>query len=237
LDVNLLALDTSTLRAALAVVRAGGGVRVAATDPSARHGRALIPAVAALLAESALAPADLGGIVVGLGPGSYTGLRIGLTAAKTLAFALGTPLAGFDSLDLVARNAPPGARFVSVIADAQRGDVYAAEFDLTDKESPPSRLSPTRIVSLDRWAAELPAGAVVLGPGLAEGQMRNAVPSRAVVPDDPEVHAPDPRRLAALAVELWRSGQRVNPWFLEPVYLRRSAAEEQWARKNAEGPA
>jgi tRNA threonylcarbamoyladenosine biosynthesis protein TsaB len=229
-DANLLALDTSTPRAALAVVTASGALRTAAPDPSARHGRALVPAVAALLAEAGLTVAGLDGLVVGLGPGSYTGLRIGLTAAKTLAYALNKPLAGLDSLEVVARNAPDDTRRVAVIADAQRGDLYAADFARASAGSPLERLGPTRVIPLDRWAADLPAETLVLGPAAALERIVAALPPHARLPDDPAHHWPDPRQLAELAVDVWRSGRREEIWFLEPVYLRRSAAEEQWEK-------
>ena len=238
-DVNLLALDTSTTRAALAVVPADGqgrAVEVASPDPAARHGRSLVPAVRDLLARAGLAPADLGGLVVGLGPGSYTGLRIGLTAAKTLAYALGKPLAGFDGLDVIARNAPSDALCVHVIGDAQRGDLYLAEFRRERPLDPLLRLEPTRVVALDRWAAELPPGAFVLGPALTVPRLAAILPSHARAPDDPEAHWPNPRHLVVVAREVWRSGRRDDPWFLEPVYLRRSAAEEQWDRHKPPSP-
>ncbi len=234
-DVNLLVLDTSTNRAALAVVRADGPALGASPDPSARHGRALVPALHALLAGAGLAVADLDGLAVGLGPGSYTGLRIGLTAAKTLAYALGKPLVGFDSLEAVAGNAAPDALQVAVIADAQRRDVYAADFAREAPGAALTRTAPTRIVPFDRWSAGLTAGAFVLGPALSVGRISEAVPAHARRPDDPGADWPDPRRLADLARETWLSGRRDDPWFLEPVYLRRSAAEEQWDRK-AGGP-
>jgi tRNA threonylcarbamoyladenosine biosynthesis protein TsaB len=229
-DADLLALDTSTTRAALALATAAGGVFAAAPDPSARHGRALVPAVRDLLAGAGLTVAGLGGFVVGLGPGSYTGLRIGLTAAKTLAYASGKPLAGFDSLELIARNATPGPLRVAVIADAQRGDVYAADFARDAPASPLVRVAPTRVVPFDRWAAELPEEALVLGPAAASERYAAALPPSAGLPDDPSAHWPDPHRLADLAHDVWRSGRRDEIWFLEPVYLRRSAAEEHWEK-------
>lgn len=233
--MNLLAMDTSTNRAAVVVVTAGGVVHAAAPDPSARHGRALVLSIQKLLADAGLAVADLDGLAVGLGPGSYTGLRVGLTAAKTLAYALGKPLAGLDSLEAVARNAPADARHVSVIADAQRGDVYAADFARPDPGAPLTRLTPTRVVPLDRWGVELPDGAFVLGPALAVAKLAVQIPSHALRPDDPGANWPDPARLAEYAGDVWASGRRDDLFFLEPVYLRRSAAEDQWERRKAPG--
>jgi tRNA threonylcarbamoyladenosine biosynthesis protein TsaB len=232
LDVNLLAVDTATPVAALAVIPAGGRLpQTAATDPAARHGRALLPSIRALLEEAGLTPRQLGGIVVGLGPGSYTGLRVGVTACKIMAYALGMPLVGIDSLELIACNAPGRALRISVIGDAQRGDLYAADFGRAEEGAPLCRLSETRVIALDVWAAELPGDAFVLGPALTVPRLAAAVPRSAARDDDPAVNLPDPRRLAEFARDAWRSGRREEVFFLEPIYLRRSAAEEQWDRK------
>src|SRR5437016_669832 len=101
--MNILAIDTSTDRSAVAVATASGAVHAAPSDPAGRHGQHLVPGIGAALRAAGLAPRDLGLIAVGLGPGSYTGLRIGLTAAKTLAYAAKVPLVGFDSLEATAR--------------------------------------------------------------------------------------------------------------------------------------
>ena len=233
LDVNLLVLDTSTPRAALAVATASGLVRTASPDPATRHGRTLVPAIRDLIANAGLRLDQLDGLVVGLGPGSYTGLRVGITAAKTLAYALGKPLAGFDSLEAVARNAPASALAVSAIGDAQRGDLYAADFARDRPGAPLVRTAPTRVVSLDQWAAALPDDAFVLGPALAVERLATRIPAHLNRPDDPDAQCPDPARLAELAREVWQSGRRDEVMFLEPVYLRRSAAEEQWERRGS----
>lgn len=230
-DTPLLALDTSTTQAALSVFRLEGDqVVVGRPDPTVRHGRTLVPAIQSLLAEAHIDIGSLGGLIVGLGPGSYTGLRIGLTVAKTLSYALGKGLATFDSLEAVARNAPKDALRVAVIGDAQRGDLYAAEFHRTAPGGCLVRESETRVVSREEWTATVQAGTFVLGPALLVPRLAGVVPSGAVTPDDPGANLPQPETIATLAREIWRSGQRSDPWFLEPVYLRRSAAEEQWDR-------
>ena len=220
----LLAIDTSTHRAAVALARPGDPVRSAPPDPGRRHGRELIPSIAALLEAEGLTVADLGAVAVGLGPGSYTGLRIGLTAAKCLAFAAGKPLIALDSLEAIARNAPETCRNVAVAVDAQRGDAYVAEFAREDGV-PLLRRSPTRIEPVKAWAAGLEPGALVLGPTLDR-----LLPTRpeSVHVGTPEQGLPDPSTLILLAREAVSAGRFADPYFLEPIYMRRSAAEEQW---------
>jgi tRNA threonylcarbamoyladenosine biosynthesis protein TsaB len=233
--LKILALDTSTPRAAVAVATADGLVRVATPDPDQRHGRTLVPTIRDLLRAAGLAPRDLDFLAAGLGPGSYTGLRIGLTAAKTLAYVTGRPLVGLDSLELLARNAPGEALRVAVIADAQRGDLYAADFARSEPGGPLLRTLPTRIEPIDRWIERLEPATVVLGPGLE--RLRTPLPG-SVLRLDPPADRPDGPRLIELARDTWATDRRDDPWFLEPLYLRRSAAEDQWeGRKGTDGPA
>jgi tRNA threonylcarbamoyladenosine biosynthesis protein TsaB len=226
--LNILALDTSTKWGAIAVAGSGGATHGAVPDPEQRHGRNLIPGVRDLLRAAGLAPADLDVIAVGLGPGSYTGLRIGLTAAKTLAYATRSALVGLDSLEVIARNAPAEAHRVAVIADAQRGDLYTAEFTRSEPGGALVRVSPTRIEPFTSWVARLAEGSCVLGPGL---ELYRSALSGVVRTAGAEADRPDPRRLLDAAREAWESGRRDDPGVLEPLYLRRSAAEEQWDKK------
>jgi tRNA threonylcarbamoyladenosine biosynthesis protein TsaB len=225
---HLLVLDTSTPRAVLAVATAAGPVFTATPHSGERHGQSLVPAIRDLLDRAGLAVADLEGFAVGLGPGSYTGLRIGLTAVKTLAYAIGKPLVGLDSLEIIARNAPSDALEVSAIADAQRGDVYAADFARNAPGMPLRRTQDTRVVSFADWSAGLSEATLVLGPAAVSGRLAEAVPSFVRHPDNPDNHWPDPLQMAELARVVWQSGRRDNPWFLEPAYIRKSAAEDQW---------
>jgi tRNA threonylcarbamoyladenosine biosynthesis protein TsaB len=223
--MNLLALDTSTLRAALAVARGDGADYVAAPDPAQRHGRALVPAIRELLRRAGLGLADLDGIAVGLGPGSYTGLRIGLTAAKTLAYALRKPVVGLDSLEILARGAPSACLSVAAVADAQRGDVFAAEFRRDAPGAPLLRVGPTRIQSVEDWRVGLALGTLVVGPTLERGSLE--LP-QSVLAAGTEANLPRGEALAGLARERLAAGRYEDPYFLEPVYLRRSAAEDLW---------
>ena len=221
----LLAIDTSTATPALALARDDGPATAAVGDPSQRHGRGLLAAIGELLRDAGIAVRDLDALAVGLGPGSYTGLRVGVTAAKVLAYAAGRPLVGLDSLEAIARNAPDDALRIAVVADAQRGDLYAADFARSVPGSPIVRRGPTRIVSAPTWAAALDSGDFAIGPGLE--RLGVALPA-GVRAAEPSAHHPRGETLAALAIEAFSGGRRDDPWFLEPFYLRRSAAEDQW---------
>ncbi len=227
----VLAIDTSTPRAALALGRLGLEALIAPPEadsgPGRRHGRGLIPAIEALLLGEGLKVADLGAIAVGLGPGSYTGLRIGLTAAKTLAYAVGKPLVALDSLEAIARNAPDDILKVVVAVDAQRGDAYLADFARDSPGAPLHRLGPTRIEAVGPWANALDPQTLVLGPAL--DRLLATWPEALRLGTLDQGH-PDASKLIPLAFEALEAGRVLDPFFVEPIYMRRSAAEDQWER-------
>src|SRR4051794_6344313 len=91
----------------------------------------MVPTIDAMLKSESLRPADLTGVVVGRGPGSYTGLRVGLATAKALAYATGCQLRAVDTFAAIAEQAPAEARVVWVVADALQNQVYIQRFDRT----------------------------------------------------------------------------------------------------------
>lgn len=190
-------------------------------DEARRHARDLAPAVAELLAAEGWRPRDLDAVLVSRGPGSYTGLRVGLMAAKTLAYAVGCPLLAVDTFAAIARQAPPPAGRLHVIADAQQDHVYVQRF--TGPERTPDGEVVIRLFG--DWCGEVQAGDTVSGPGL-RGQLARLPAGLSVV----EADAWDPRAESVLAIGLARllAGERDDPWTVEPLYLRPSAAEQQW---------
>jgi tRNA threonylcarbamoyladenosine biosynthesis protein TsaB len=232
---QLLVLDTSTERGVVGVVERSGAIYVATIEAARRHGRDLIPAVATTLEAGGLAVRDIELIAVGLGPGSYTGLRVGLAAAKTFSYVTGAAVIGLDSLEAVARNAPPDAVRISVVADAQRGELYVAEFQ---RQAPAAALVETRgsaIEPIDAWLARLEAGTFVLGPGLNVPRIAAVMPRWVSLPE-PALNYPQVPGLVALAYDTWASGRRDDPWQLDPRYLRRSSAEEKWGSRTGARP-
>jgi tRNA threonylcarbamoyladenosine biosynthesis protein TsaB len=222
----LLALDTSTDRSAVALALAHGTVLEAPADASRRHGRGLVPAIRDLLQQAGITPSQVALIAVGLGPGSFTGLRIGLTMAKTMSYIRRIPLIGLDSLAVVARNAPPDAQKILVVADAQRGEVYSAEFQRGNEAGRLVRTRETTIEPMRQWRDRLCPGDFVIGPAI--DRLACDWPEFVRL-SDPQSGLPQGRKLIELANEVEKTGERLDPWYLEPVYLRRSAAEEKRA--------
>jgi len=225
--MNVLALDTSGDHAILGLAIGSELVLESVCDGSRRHGRDLIPGVRDLLRRAGVGPRDLDLVGVGLGPGSYTGIRIGLTAARTLAHAVGARVAGFDSLEAFALGAPAEALKIHVVGDAQRGDVYRADFRRTEPGAPLDRLGPTRIEPRGAWPASLAPGSWVVGPGLGSDSIRALLPP-GVVALDLDLNRLSGRALLALTRRVDETEPSRDPWALEPNYLRRSAAEDQW---------
>jgi tRNA threonylcarbamoyladenosine biosynthesis protein TsaB len=122
----VLAVETSSRVGSVALWADGRTLAERATSQALRHGARLFVELREVHEAAGLRPADVGLIAVSQGPGSYTGLRIGLTAARTAAYVLDKPLLGVPSLDVIAENAPPEWEHVAAVLDAKRGEAYAA---------------------------------------------------------------------------------------------------------------
>jgi tRNA threonylcarbamoyladenosine biosynthesis protein TsaB len=229
--MKILVLDTSTERAVIGIGGQSGSRHTTTTDGMRRHGRDLIPKLAATLRDAGLTPHDINVIGVGLGPGSYTGLRVGLTAAKALAYVTGASLLGLDSLEAIARNAPAESPRIAVIADAQRGLVYIADFIRETTAGPLLRHRAVRIEPLLGWLDRLEPETCVLGPGLLSPRIQSAFPA-SMLPQNHALNYPDGERLLELAIQTWASGHRDDPLQIEPNYLRQSSAEELWDNRH-----
>jgi len=217
--VLVLAVDTATQAVTAAVVDLGSGqpraVRVT-VDPR-RHGELLGPAVRDVLAEVGAVPGDLGAVVAGLGPGPFTGLRVGLVTAAAFADAAGTPLYGVCSLDAVAGAAVAEAALL-VATDARRREVYWATYAAGVRRHGPAVDRPAAL------AERLPELGVtaMAGAGAALYADVLGLPVR-----DPAY--PDPAALVALAAERIRAGAPSEAPV--PLYLRRPDAELPGAAK------
>ncbi|MFD1830368.1 tRNA (adenosine(37)-N6)-threonylcarbamoyltransferase complex dimerization subunit type 1 TsaB [Streptomyces desertarenae] len=215
----LLALDTAT--PAVTVALHDGGRVLASSDEvdARRHGELLLPAVDRVLTGAGAALGDVTGIVVGVGPGPYTGLRVGLMTATTLAAARGIPVHGLCTLDGIAYAAGTAGLEgpFTVATDARRKEVYWARYaDARTRLGEPSVDRPADI-----------AGTVAGAPAVGLGARMYAETFTGVREDLPE-HA-SAAALAALAAERLAAGagQGEERGFLPPLplYLRRPDAK------------
>lgn len=199
---TVLALDTSTV-VAVGLSMDGRIVASGRVDDSRAHAEELMPLVTRVLAEAGLGLADVDAVVAGVGPGPFTGLRVGVVTATTLAEVLGVPVRGACSLDAVAAEwASSGApeRF-AVVSDARRKEVYWARYEASGRRLDGPHVTPP---------AEVPA-LPLAGPGAALVG---------------EAAGPEALDAGWLAADLPDAG-------LEPLYLRRPDAEVSTKVKSA----
>jgi tRNA threonylcarbamoyl adenosine modification protein YeaZ len=214
--VLVLALDTSTpaVTAALGEVTDSGMKGIAerrTVDPRA-HGERLAPQVQLVLDDAGVRPRELAAIVAGLGPGPFTGLRVGLATAAAMGQALGIPTYGICSLDALGRAAGPGR--VLVATDARRREVYFATYSGGVRVSGPEVAKPAEVlVEADRAVGE---GALKYSEIFG-------------IPIDDRLLYPSGEALIALAAE--QILRRAPGDALTPLYLRRPDAVEPAARK------
>jgi len=126
--VLLLAVDTATPAVSVALLSGAAVLAESSAVDARRHGELLAPAIEQALRSAAARSMDLTAIAVGLGPGPYTGLRVGVVTAAAISHALGVPAYGVCSLDVIAADAERGAEFV-VATDARRREIYWAAYD------------------------------------------------------------------------------------------------------------
>lgn len=205
----------------------------------------LMPMIRSVFAEAAVEPHQIGLISVTNGPGSFTGLRVGVVTAKTLAFSLDCPLAAVDTLRACAvrstlKHGLDSGRVVKTVINAQRGQLFAESFRVTATAESPDRsadcvpVSAAQIVDPGQWVSELEEEDFLTGPGLkmASSLLEAAMVEMPLLEVEQESFRDcDVATVAAIGEEKFHSGELVSAWDLKPVYFRPSAAEEVRAGK------
>lgn len=219
--MKILALETSAKAVSAAVSEDGKILASGYQDTGLTHSRTLMPIVEAMLKNAELAATDLDAIAVAVGPGSFTGIRIGVAAAKGLAFAADKPVIGVSTLAAMARNMAFADGLVICAMDARRHQVYNALFEA--KEGRLTRLTEDRTISLEDLAAELQAsplpkyivgdGAVLCFQYLTEA----GIPCRLA---PPHLLMQNAMSVALAAEEESQAGHLLSAQELLPVYLR-----------------
>ena len=235
--MKILAIDTSTLVMGVSLLDDDRILGEVTTNLRKDHSVRLMPTVARLLEELRLSLSDLDLIAVASGPGSYTGVRIGVTTAKTMAWSLNLPLIGISSLAVLAMN---GLRFDGKIAplfDARRDRVYTGLFQGSEDGEVRS-VKKERVTPIDEWLEELKEEGPVLFLGDDAGRFRErierALGENAAFGFPPE-NIPRASCLVRLALARWRREEQGEGTDFTPNYLQLAEAEVKWLSRRGNG--
>lgn len=188
-----------------------------------RHARTLVHELQQMLAEANVAPRACDLLAVSVGPGSFTGLRVGVVCAKTWAYATGCRLVAVDTLHAIAASAEDSVDRVDVVSDAQRGDLFLGRFCRDDQRAWMSEAD-TQIISTDEWLKQLTMERSVTGPAIEK--LKERIQQSVCILPESTWH-PSARTVARVGHTMAQAGQTVDHWSLVPLYLRKSAAEEK----------
>lgn len=219
--MRFLVLETSHRNAHVALANGASIVADCTLDEQRRHARDLVPAIWKLLHGQGWRAKELDGVIVSRGPGSYTGLRVGIMTAKTMAYATGCALLAINTFDAIAAcGIAESASLTSnldVIADAQQGNVYAQRFG--------THPEPLLIIPFEMWHESARAWNVaVAGPGLEV--FADRATNVRLLPK--QLWHAQSVSLLSLGLERYRKGERDDLYAVEPLYLRASSAEAKW---------
>lgn len=227
--MKILAIETSTMLGGVAIADEKGLIAETRLNVKSTHSERLMATIDGQLRQSDMALYDIDAFAVASGPGSFTGLRIGLSTAKGLCYATGRPLVMVPTLDAFARSFPFSKHPVCVMLDARRGEVYAAVFrwdggfvKLLDEVS----ASPEELFRDVSGPVILAGeGALVYRERLVEllGERALFAPLISMVPS--------PANVAMLGLEKAFQGQFTEASAAEPLYIRKSEAEVKWSQK------
>ena len=215
----ILALETATEKGSLALMAGDRVLMEYSLESPNAYLTCLMPGVAAILKNTGKEAADLGAVAVSTGPGNFTGLRIGVATAKTLAWSLGRPLVPVPTLEVLAAQCPFHPHPIGVVMDAKRGEIFWGLF-LCPEDWPQVLEGPLRL-PVGELPARLSAPLLLTGPGL---DAHRDVLTKLLPPEiawaPPERRLPRASTLARLARHRLELGLTANPAQLVPTYLR-----------------
>jgi tRNA threonylcarbamoyladenosine biosynthesis protein TsaB len=225
-----LAIETSSRIGSVALVEDGS---VAADDTfphGLQHAARIIPAIESLCQKLGWKSSDIRQIYVSAGPGSFTGLRIGITLAKTLAFASGAQLVAVPTVNVLAENVPQDAEHAIIVIDAKRGQIFTAAFDR--EGSVWKTREPAHLDSLAAMLQKSPRPVHLIGEGIP--YHRQAIPDEggAIQIVDDLLWRPQASVVARLGWQMAARGEFTKPLDLLPIYIRRPEAEEKFQAKS-----
>ena len=220
-----LAIDTSTDTASVALVQDSKVLAELTWCSVQNHSVELLPHLAHLLNQAKLNLQSTSGIIVAKGPGSFNGLRVGISTAKGLAFSLGIPIVGISTLEVEAYQHAETGLPICPIFNAGRGEIATAMYQMQDNDW--RQLATEHITTVDALCSQITTKTIFCGEfvSIIASQLTKQLKERAVIPTS----ASRLRRasfLAELGLQRLKAGDCDNPATLQPIYLRRPPITE-----------
>jgi tRNA threonylcarbamoyladenosine biosynthesis protein TsaB len=199
-------------------------------NSTASHSERLLPTIDRLFRETEKTLKECDGISVSVGPGSFTGLRIGLATAKGLAFASNKPIVGISTLEVLARGIPFAQFPVCPIIDARKKEIFTCIYEWRDHEM--ISMGPETVIAPESLIKKIGSTTIFAGNGLIPyGDMfRRALGGKALFASD-AFNFPRASILTEIAFKKFALGRTTKPEALVPVYIRPSEAELNWKSK------
>ena len=231
--MRVLAIETATLEVGVAVADESGLLATVTARPGRRQVETLHPAIADVCRIARVTPADLDGVAVDIGPGLFTGLRVGVAAAKALAAGLGLPVVTATSLEILLAAIPPGFAVVVPVVDMRRGEVAwlmpGGPTTWTPRVGTPAELAGELAEAVPRGTDQ---PVLLLGDGALRyrEELAGSVATSLVFAGT-ELAAPPVGSLAVLAISAMKSGSSSDPAAVRPVYGREADARINWSSR------
>jgi tRNA threonylcarbamoyladenosine biosynthesis protein TsaB len=230
--VRALAIETSARTGSIAAVENGNVVVEQQFEHGLQHAAQIIPIIDRLCRARGWSPTDLNELYVSAGPGSFTGLRIGITLAKTMALATRVKLVAVPTVRVLVENAPPEARHVVLVLDAKREQIFTARFE-RDEQGGWVECEPAHLDSLVAMLERAPRPVHLLGEGIPYHEKFLPQADSRVIVTPTELWRPRARVVAEIGGQLARAGQFSDPDRFAPIYIRKPEAEEKWEQSQA----
>lgn len=231
--MKTLVIDTSTNILGVAILNGTELIGQKVTKVNQDHSSRLMPAIVELMEDISIEPHDLQKIIVGEGPGSFTGIRIGVTVAKSLAWALDIPVVGVSSLESLAYQAKLREGLVCTFFDARRENVFAGIYRVTNGEVTSVKQDANlSFLDLAENLLSLNEKVVLLSPDIKkfEDLMSEELKALAIIPELP-FHMSNPSNLALIGLN--KTIENLHQ--LIPEYLRMAEAEANWLKAKEKG--
>jgi tRNA threonylcarbamoyladenosine biosynthesis protein TsaB len=217
--MKILAVDTSTLAGSIALLEDESLLAEITVEHTRKHTERLIPSIHYILEQMELEPASIEALAVGLGPGSFTGLRIGLSTMKGMALSLGIPLLGVSSLEALARGLAFASLPVWAVIDARKGQVFAALYN-TDKKGSMKRKGHELVLTPQDLAGRIKQRVIMAGNGarLYQQIFQEKLGDKMIMAG-PAFDHPRASQVGILALERIRRKEEDDPDSLVPRYI------------------